>query len=255
MRAFWMLLPILLMQDAADAAKRAIEQTRARKSTSVKFDVEIRVPDSSPMKLEGKSVWVTPHILFLHYTASGGDDVKLVRVGDTVRLYHPVVEDWVSADEAGRPGAGRGVQNPDEVLSALLKVIDKATRAGKETIDGRVCDVIGLKLGGKEMESVMKGLAAPGSFEWTESECSAKLCIGSDQHLYYVEFDARLAPTDPALKGKKVDYRANVTVKAFDKEFAMDFGIPMSEETLKEIEQTKGIPAELEAEVRKRLGK
>ena len=112
--------------DAVEKTKAAVEKTRSQKSYRVSFDAVVRVPDSDPMKINGETVWVAPGVLFTQYTASGGETVRLLRLGEKVWLYHMLAEEWLSAEESGKPGAGRGMQNPDEVLSTVMKAADKA---------------------------------------------------------------------------------------------------------------------------------
>ncbi|HTF57056.1 MAG TPA: hypothetical protein VK661_07470 [Planctomycetota bacterium] len=262
-RIAWFLSPLTLLaclaaQEVGTAAEKrvrgVIEKTRAQKSYSVTFTVEVRVPDSDPMVLKGQTVWVNPGVLFTQYTASGGEEVRLVRVGEKVWMYHVLVEDWVKAEEAGRPGAGRGVQNPDEVLAAIVKASDQAKAAAKDALE--------MKLDGAVIQKVMREQATSGSFDWTQSSGAVRLTVGPDDLMYGVKVDAEVAGTDPALKGRKIGYSADVRLKAYNREFALEFSttdlktkktspIPIPTFILDEIEKFKGVPDELRAEVKK----
>src|SRR5690349_20350823 len=103
------------------------------------------------MKINRETVWVAPGILFTQYTASGGEVVRLLRLGEKVWLYHMLAEDWLSAEESGKPGAGRGVQTPDEVLLAVMKASDQAVSAGKD----KAGEVLEMKLDGAALQKVM----------------------------------------------------------------------------------------------------
>ena len=85
--------------------KAAVDKTRAQKSYSVSFEAVIRVPDSDPMKINGETVWVAPGVLFTNYTASGGEMVRLLRVGEKVWLYHVLAEEWLPDSEVLTPTA------------------------------------------------------------------------------------------------------------------------------------------------------
>jgi len=251
-------LVLLAAQEGGTAAEKrvrsVIEKTKTQKSYSVTFTVEVRVPDSDPMILKGQTVWVNSGVLFTQYTASGGEEVRLVRVGEKVWMYHVLVEDWVKAEEAGRPGAGRGVQNPDEVLSAIVKAADQAKAVANDALE--------MKLDGAVIQKVMREQATSGSFDWAQSSGTVRLTVGPDDLMYGVKVDAQVAGTDAALKGRKIGYSADVRLKGYNKEFALEFTttdlktkkttpIPMPAFILDEIEKVKGVPDELRAEVKK----
>jgi outer membrane lipoprotein-sorting protein len=247
-------------KEAAARAKSAVEKTRSQKSYSVTFEAIVRVPDSSPMKITGETVWVAPGVLFTQYTASGGEIVRLLRFGEKVWLYHMLAEDWLSPEESGKPGAGRGVQNPDEVLNAILKVADQAVAAGKE----KVGDVLEMKLDGAALQKVMRQQAADGSMDWNKSAGTVRLVSGpSDGLMYRMQVNAEVASKDEHLKGKKIGYSADVNLKAYNKDFAFEFtefdpktqktiNLPWPPAFLAEAEKAPGLPDELKAEIQKR---
>jgi hypothetical protein len=247
---------------ATTRTKSAVEKTRSQKSYSVTFKAEVRVPDSDPMVINGESVWVAPGALFTQYTASGGDVVRLLRFGDKVWLYHMLAEEWYSAEESGKPGAGRGVQNPDEVLNAVLKAADQAVVAGKE--DAR--DVLEMKMDGPALQKVMRQQAADGSMDWANSKGSVRLAVGSDDMVYRMKVDAEVASTKLELKGRKIGYTADVNLKAYNRDFGLEFTdvdpktrqtikLPWPPEFLAEVEKSSGTPEELKAEIQRRKKK
>ncbi len=249
----------------ADGAKvrAAVEKTRSQKSYSVSFEAVVRVPDSDPMKISGETVWVAPGVLLTQYTASGGETVRLLRVAEKVWLYHMLAEEWLSADESGKPGAGRGVQNPDEVLAAIVKAADQAVVAGKETAG----EILEMKLDGAVLQKVMRQQATSGSFDWTKSAGTVRLVTGpADGLMYKMQVSAEVASTDPALKGKLIGYTADVKLKTYNRDFALEFtewdpkakkqiAIPWPSAFLDEAEKLKGIPDELRAEIQRRRKK
>ena len=210
----------LLLQDAdaPAAAREAIAKTRASSSYRVTFKATIRTPGSDPMVLEGESVWVKPGVLYIHSKASGGDEKRIVRVGREVFLYHEVVEEWVGADEAGQPGAGRGIQNPEEVLAVLAGHLDKAAFA-----DDRRS--VRLALDGGDIEKIMKEQASHGSFDWASSSAGCTIGLAADGRISRFATTAQLASRDPALAGKKVDYAAEVEVVAYEQDRELTFAL------------------------------
>ena len=216
------------------------------------FSGVIKIPDSSPMELKGEVVWVSPGVLFTQYTASGGDEVRVIRVGEKVWLYHLQTEEWVPAAEAGKGGAGRGVQNPDEVLATVLQSVEKATGVGKEGIE--------LKLDGEMIRKVMKEQGDASNFDWAKSSGTVRLAVGADDLIQQVRVEAQLAAVGPG--ARPASYTAEVRVKSFNTDFAMEFSevdpkskkaipIPIPPRILDEIEKLKGIPDPLKAAVQK----
>lgn len=252
-------------QDPAQAparTKAAVEKTRSQKSYSVTFEAVVKVPDSDPMKLSGESVWVAPGALFTQYTASGGEVVRLLRFGDKVWLYHMLAEDWFTAEESGKPGAGRGVQNPDEVLAAVLKATDQAMAAGKENAG----DVLEMKMDGPTLQKVMRQQAADGSMDWNNSAGTVRLNVGPDGLVYRMQVSADVASTKSELKGRKIGYTADVTLKAYNRDFGLEFTdidpktrrtikLPWPPEFLAAAEKSAGTPEELKAEIQRRKKK
>ncbi len=247
-----------LTQDPQGRVQSSIEKVRAQKSFRTEFTAVIKAPDSDPMELKGETVCVTGGVLFIHYRGSGGDIKRIVRVGDKAWVYHPLAEEWVTAEELGMNGAGRGVQNPDEVLTVLGKHLDKVAAAGHE--GGR--DAFEVKLKGADIEKMMKEQAQQGSFEWKESSAEAKLQVGADGLIHKLSTQAALVSADPKLKGQTVRYSAEVSVAAYNADFAMRFSVEdpkkktkvdvaIAPVVLEAIEKQPGVPKELLDEIAK----
>ena len=251
------------VKDAAARVKAAVEKTRGQKSYSVSFEAVVKVPDSDPMKITGETVWVASGVLFTQYTASGGEIVRLIRLGEKVWLYHMLAEDWVTAEESGKPGAGRGVQNPDEVLLAVLKAADQAVAAGKE----KAGDILEMKLDGPVLQKVMRQQAADSSMDWSKSAGTVRLVSGpADGLMYRMQVSAEVASTDAHLKGKLISYTADVNLKAYNKDFGLEFtdydpkakktiNLPWPVAFMDAADKTAGVPDELKAEIQKRRKK
>jgi hypothetical protein len=256
-------VPEPVRQDASARARAAVDKTRTQKSYSVSFTAMIQAPDSDKVTIKGESVWIAPGVLFTQYLGAGGDEVRLVRAGEEVWLWHVMVEDWVTAEEAGKAGAGRGVQNPDEVLQAILKVADQAVTSGKAPGG----DVLEMKLDGPALQKVMKQQAMDGKLDFANSSGTLKLVLDpSDGLMHGMQVNADVASTEPHLKGKKIGYSADVTLKSYNKDFGLEFKvqdlatgksvtIPWAAEFLDKAEKVKGIPDELKAEIQKRRKK
>jgi hypothetical protein len=252
----------LLFQDAPGKAKASIEKVRTQKSYRTAFTATIKIPKSDPMVLTGEGLWTSGGVLFIHYRASGGDVKRIVRVGERSWVYHEVAEEWATAEELGMNGAGRGVQNPDEVLAVLVNHLEKATMGAPAKIGAAACDQVELKLAGPDIEKIMKEQAQQGSFEWKDSKAEARLAIDADQLLRQLLCQAELSSADPAIKGDKVKYGAEVTVLGYNDAFTMAFEVedpktkkkspvPLSAAVVAAIAAQAGIPKELADEIGK----
>jgi hypothetical protein len=230
----------LLQSDGTKTAKDAIDKVLAASSYKVKFQATIKTPGSDPLVLDGETVRLKGGVLFIHSKASGGDEKRIIRVGDDVWLYHEVAEEWVTAADAANPGAGRGVQNPDEVLGVVVNHLGKATL----TADGKTVD---LKVDGDDIEKIMKEQTKQGALNFKESSAEVQMGL-ADGKLKQFTCVARLASTDPALKGQKVEYSAKVEVLSYDQERSMTFTI-MNAKLKKAVEI--GVPAEIKERIEK----
>jgi outer membrane lipoprotein-sorting protein len=236
----WVVLAALIAVPAQDAKKTladAIDKVRGSGSYRSKFKATVKTPSSDPVVLDGESVWVKPGVLYIHYKASGGDEKRIIRVGSDVFLYHEVVEDWVDAAQAGNAGAGRGVQNPDEVLAVLRGHLEGAAFAGATTVQ--------IKMAGSDIEKIMKEQANQGTFDWKLSSAEVKVELSADGKIAKFASAASLASTDPALAGKKVEYSAEVEVLSYDKERDLKFTVTKTKKTT-ELEVPKEIKEMIE---------
>jgi hypothetical protein len=237
-----LLLMALVMQDAPSEASKAIQKVRNSKSYHTKFKAVIEAPGSDPLKIEGESVWVNPGVLYIQYTGSGGDEKRIVRVGSKVWVYHEFLEDWVTAEEMGTPGAGRGVQNPDEVLAIVLKHVDKTKADGGALV---------LDFKGADIEQVMKEQASQGTFDWKNSRATAKLFVKGDT-LQRFTCHAELSSLEENLKGKIVKYNAEVEVLSYDSTTSLQFTV-LDEKTKKKV--PVAVPEYLKKEIAGYLAK
>lgn len=195
------------LQDPRSVVEHAAHATRAQKSYEAEWTARLAVPQSDPLDYKGRAVWVAPGVLYSHYTASGGDEKNIVRAGNKAWVYSALVEDWPTAQESGMPGAGKGLQNPDEALSLLARVKGEA-----RVVEPRVVEV---RLAGSDLEALMREQAQEGSFDWKTSQALVRLSVDDQARLKTLSVKATLTSTDPKVKGA-VDYAADVTVKAYN---------------------------------------
>jgi len=195
-------------KDPRSVVEHASYNTRTQQSYETTFKARLASPNGAPLDYEGRCVWVRPGLLFVHYTASGGDEKMIVRTGpEDAWVYHSIAGEWATAAQVAMPGAGRGIQNPDEVLT----VISHHTGSAKMIKPG----VVELSFSGEDIEKVMKEQASKGAFDWKQSSATLVLTVDADNRLQEFTCDATLQSTDPQIKGK-VRYTAEVKLAAYN---------------------------------------
>jgi hypothetical protein len=222
--------------DPRSVVEHVCAATRARKSYQTRFTAVLTPPEGDAIEYQGTCVWVRPGILYIHYTAKGGDEKRIVRAGEKAWVYHSLLGEWVSAEDAGLSGAGRGIQNPDEVLSVLARHAAAARSLGPGGA--------ALEFSGDDIEKVMREQAQAGSFTWKESR--AEIAVHADARGLLRKFECRadLKPADPNLKGR-VRYSGVFDVVSYDAAESLTFRdekgqeIPLSAEVREAVEKAR----------------
>lgn len=200
--------------DPKSVVEHAARKTRSQKSYETKFKARLAWPKSDPIDYDGRCVWVSPGVLYTHMTATGGDDRKIVRAGaDKVWVYNPLVR-WTPADEAGQAGAGRGIQNPDEVLATLARHpgTAKLLKPG----------VVEVSFSGKDIESIMKDQTQQGAFEWKDSNATVELHADAESRLQKFSVRASLKSADPKVAGT-AEYSAQIEIVDYNQATELKF--------------------------------
>jgi len=216
-------------EEASDVLRRAAATTRQQKGYEVAFKSRLQAV-GDPLDREGKAVWTSPGVLYIHFTGSGREDQKIVRAGEKVWAYLSVQRDWYTPEEAGLDGAGSGIQNPDEVLQILSKNAGSAKLVKPGTIR--------VDLTGNDLARVVKA----GGFLWNKSTARVDLELDGSNRITKVACEATLVDA----KNLTVRYSAEVNL-AFDRgttdlAFVDEKGRPieLSAEMKKKIESLKG---------------
>jgi len=193
-------------KDPKSVAEYAAYITRTQKSYETTFKAKLTPPQGDTLDYSGRCVWAAPGVLYIHYTASGGDEKNIVRVGNQVWIHDRIVG-WVTSDEAGMPGAGRGVQSPDDILSVIGRHTGSATFR-----DGGLVD---LAFAGEDIEKIMKEQSQSGAFDWKESKAAIGIQADPDHRLKKFTCQATLKPGDPKVNGL-VKYTAEVEAVGYN---------------------------------------
>jgi len=194
-------------KDPRSVVEHAAHATRSQKSYEAEWTARLLVPGSDPLDYKGQAVFVSPGVLYSHYTASGGDEKNIVRAGNRAWVWASALGEWVTAQEMGMPGAGKGLQNPDEALALMAKAKGEARVVAPGTVE--------LALAGADLASLMKEQAQDGSFEWAKSQATVRLTVDDQSRLKALKVTASLTSADPKVKGV-VDYNADVAVKGYN---------------------------------------
>lgn len=221
-------------KDPRSVLEYAAFNTRSQKSYETKFKAQLTT-SGAPLNYEGRCVWANPGVLFVHYTASGGDEKMIVRTSSKdAWIFHPLANLWATSDEMGMPGAGRGIQNPDEVLS----VVARHTGTAKLVSPG----VVELTFAGEDIEKVMKEQASKDAFDWKESTAKLELSVDAENRLQKFTCDATLKSTAPGVK-EKVRYTAEVSLVGYNGARELKF----LDDKKREIPLTKEMKAKIDS--------
>lgn len=223
-------------KNARSVVEHIAYATRTQKSYEATWKGRLAVPRGDPLDYQGRCVWVRPGILYSHYTASGGDEKKIVRAGASKTWVHNAIVGWVTADEAGLPGAGRGIQNPDEALAVVAK-----NPAGAVLVEPGVVELV---FEGENIERIMKEQAQQGAFDWKKSKAVLRLTSDAERRLKTLSCKASLKSADPKVEGT-VEYAATIDVLGYGQASDLTFvdeknkAIPLSKKMLEAIETAK----------------
>lgn len=221
-------------KDPRSVLEHAAFNTRTQKGYETTFKARLTT-SGAPLDYEGRCVWVYPGVLYVHYTASGGDEKMIVRTGPAdAWVYHPVAGQWATSDQMGMPGAGRGIQNPDDVLA----VVARHTGSAKLLKPG----VVELSFAGDDIEKIMKEQASKGAFDWKESNARLELSVDAENRLQRFTCDATLKSTAPGVT-EKVRYTAEVALVGYGGARELKF----LDEKKREIPLTKDMKARIES--------
>lgn len=206
--------------DPGEAAREAIEKTRAQKCYATTFTMRVKPSKGDSMEYSGKALWVSPGVLYVHYTASGGRDRKIIRAGSKKEYACHVFKDkpgkcpkcgknlelretpniwihssfgWLTSAEHGDTDAARGIQNPDEVLKALLDHLDGATFTQEGTIK--------LSFRGEDITKVMREQGRQDGVDWDRSKAEIDMSLDGEGRLKKLKLSASLVSTDQEAQG------------------------------------------------------
>jgi hypothetical protein len=187
-------------KSAPSVLEHAVYRSRSESAYKTEYVATLKVPKSDPYQYKGTAVFVRPGILHVDYTATGGDHKRIVRAGEAAWVFHSLADEWVDVAEVGMAGAGKGIQNPDEILA----ILGTQTAAAVFDRDG----ALKVALKGAQIAEIMKSQAKQGVFNWDKSSASAMIRLDEQGRVKQLGVDAEIFDNE---KGA-VAYAAKVDV-------------------------------------------
>jgi hypothetical protein len=201
-------------QNARSLAEHAIYNTRTL-SYQTKFKARLAAPQGDPIDYQGTSLRHPQGVLYIHYTATGGDLKNIVNAGESkIWVWHEGAGEWVTPEEIGSPGIGRGIQNPDEILDTLSRHLEGARLLSPGVVE--------VSFAGEALQKIMKDQARLDAFDWKESKASIELHTDDQIRLKKLVCRAELKSTDPNIKGW-VKYTGDIEAETYAPEKEMKF--------------------------------
>lgn len=227
--------------EARSRLRGIIDRVLTQKTIRFKYKAVLEAPGSDPMVYEGTSLWVRPGVVYVHYKASGGDEKMIIGVGKDVWIYNDYIGDWMTAEEMGDPGAGRGVQNVEAVL-LVLRAFDGKIEEEENRFKSEVK--------GEELERMMRDHGIGEDFEWDESSASAETKIFPATEL--IEKFSFVASLE-----KKADEKGGVagTFRYGAEVTDLEYGVPPEFQFTSRDEEGREIDVELSPEIQKTVTK
>jgi hypothetical protein len=211
--------PPLDPKDACSIVEHAVANTRSQKSYETSFKARLTAAQGG-IDYSGSQVWVSPGILYLGYTATGGDDRKIICAGKDAWVYSATARGFLTADDNGASGAGRGIQNPDEVLAVVGRNCKSAKFLGSGAIE--------LGFSGDDLKQILKDHVQAGGFNWAKSSARLEFTVDADRRLKTLSCAAFLDGKDPGRYSMDVTFVSFNTTKELKFNDEKDRPIPFA---------------------------
>jgi hypothetical protein len=203
---------VLQEGEAKKILEDVIKNVRSQKGYRISFESHLEIPDSDTPCKKGDITVVNPDCVYVNLEGSGGQKVEVIRKGDTILKRHPILEKWLPPEDTGDDEAGKGIQNPDHVLSVFSKYLDDA-RFNKSENNTVLVSFKGVKV--KEV------LAEHGlnieSVDWESAYLETKIWLNLQEKLL-VKFSisATLVSTKEGMSGKTLKYNAYAKIRDYN---------------------------------------
>jgi hypothetical protein len=177
----------------ADACRTAIEAVKAQPGYAATYKASIRKTRSDPFEQVGAAVR-RGDLLYREgrREEKGPISVRLFRLKDRIAVLDPRTEDdpvdkqsWLTAEQAGDPNLGKGLEDPDVAMGFLLDAMAGATAGtGTETAGGVPCRPYALALDKQKLaRKVRQQYESAKDLDWEKAEVSAQVLVGGEPAL------------------------------------------------------------------------
>lgn len=204
---------LLLLQETPKARlDAALKAAREAETLTYRYALKTEIPMSDPFEASGRGVTGPERLVFLDVVGTGGIDKKMIVSPRGTLIWHAFLEDWVTAEEYGDPGAGRGFQNPHDLLEVIAGVTAGAAAAEggvKLRFEGKAAvDLLG------QLQIDPRRLKAEGT--WSEVvvrfDGGRIASLHSNAHINFAE------QADAAQQIDSFEYDVKVDVEAYNRD-------------------------------------
>lgn len=177
----------------ADACRTALSAVKAQPGYAAAYKASIRKTRSDPFEQVGTAVR-RGDLLYREgrREEKGPVSVRLFRLKDRIAVLDPRTEDepadrqsWLTAEQAGDPNLGKGLEDPDVAMDFLLDSMAGATAGtGTETAGGVPCRPYALALDKQKLaRKVRQQYESAKDLDWEKAEVSAQVLLGGEPAL------------------------------------------------------------------------
>ncbi len=170
----------------ADACRKAIEAVKAQPGYTARYKASIRKSGSDPFEQAGTAVR-QGDLLYREGRREDEKDpsVRLYRRRGRLAVFEPRTEQWLTAEQAGDPGLGKGLEDPDVAMDFLLGSMGGATEgAAREAVGGVPCRSYALALDRQKLAAkVQEQYEAAKDLDWEKAEVGAQVLVGGEPAL------------------------------------------------------------------------
>lgn len=206
-------LLLLLQESPKDRLDAALKGAREARTLTYRYALKTEIPMSDPFEAAGRGVTGPERLVFLDVRGTGGIDKKMIVTPRGTLIWHAFLEDWVTAEEFGDPAAGRGFQNPHDLLEVIA-----AETAGAAAAEG---GAVRLRFDGQAAIRLLDRLQVDGARldpEGTWSEVTVNLDGGRIRSLHSNAHINFAAQPNAAQQIDSFEYDVKVDVEAYDRD-------------------------------------
>lgn len=210
---------------AAKGVREAIAKVRDQKGCRVEFSSAMTLPASDAMTMKGTAIMVNPDILYLDFTGSGEQKIKILRKGKKALQWHPVLEEWLDPLMVeGEGQSGGGIYDMNAVMETLSKNLGEVKEGGDGKVGKSECRKMSMTFSGDGIRKIMAEQDLdPDTVQWDRSTADVTLWIGkADGLVHRFSVAATVIGNRDELMGEKIAYEADVTVMKYNEGIALD---------------------------------